>query len=54
MLVYWKTETWISVLLTMREGATTYSLVEYRHKEHVTVFEIGFHFIDGLDPERER
>lgn len=44
----------IGVLLTMREGATTYSLVEYSHKEHVTVFEIRFHFINGLDPESER
>lgn len=40
--------------LTVREGAATYSLVEYCHKEHVTVLEIRFHFIDGLDPESER
>lgn len=38
----------------MREGATTYGLIEYCHKEHVTVFKIRFHFINGLDPERER
>lgn len=44
----------MGVLLTVREWATTYSLIEYRHKEHVTVFEIRFHFINGLDPERER
>lgn len=37
----------------MREGAATHRLVEYRHQEHVTVFEIGLHFIDGLDPESE-
>lgn len=37
----------------MREGATTYSLIEYGHEEHVTVFEIRFHFINGLDPESE-
>lgn len=37
----------------MREGATTHSFIEYCHKEHVTVFEIRFHFINGLDPKGE-
>lgn len=37
-------------LLTVREGATAHSLIEYGHKEHVTVFEIWLHFINGLDP----
>lgn len=42
----------MTVLLTMREGATTHSFIEYCHKEHVTVFEIRFHLINGLDPKR--
>lgn len=41
------------ILLTVRERAATYSLIEYCHEEHVTVFEIRFHFINGLNPERE-
>lgn len=42
------------ITLTVRKGATAYSLVEYCHEEHVTVFEIGLHFINGLDPVIER
>lgn len=38
----------------MREGAATHSFIEDCHKKHVTVFEIRFHFVNGLDPERER
>ena len=40
--------------LTMREGAPTHGLVQDGHQEHVAVFEIRLHLIDGLDPERER
>lgn len=41
-------------LLTMREGATTHSFIEYCHKKHVTVFEVRFHFVNGLNPEEEK
>lgn len=34
----------------MRERATTHSLVEDGHQEHVTIFEIGLHFGNGLNP----
>lgn len=44
----------IEVLLTVREGAAAHSLIEDRHKEHVAIFKIGFHFINGLDPRKER
>lgn len=37
----------------MRKRASTHRLVEDRHQEHVTVFKIWLHFIDGLQPERK-
>lgn len=37
----------------MREGAATHGFVQDRHKEHVAVFEIRFHLVNGLDPEIE-
>lgn len=40
-------------LLTMREGAATHSFIEYCHKKHVTVFEVRFHFVNGLNPEEK-
>lgn len=42
------------ISLTVRKGATANSLIEYCHEEHVTVFEIGLHFINRLDPVIER
>lgn len=42
------------VVLTVREGATAHSLIKDRHKEHVAIFKIWFHFIDGLYPGKER
>lgn len=44
----------IDVVLTVREGAAAHSLIKDRHKEHVAVFKIRFHFIDGLYPGKER
>lgn len=49
-----KFDRWIDVLLTVREGATAHSLIKDRHKEHVAIFKIRFHFINGLDPGKER
>lgn len=53
-LVYWKEFKRRTNLLTMREGASTHSFIEDRHKKHVAVFEIRFHFVNGLNPERKR
>lgn len=44
----------IDVVLTVREGATAHSLIKDRHKEHVAIFKIRFHFINGLYPGKER
>lgn len=41
------------VLLTMGEGAATHGFIQDRHEEHVAVFEIRFHLVNGLDPEIE-
>lgn len=38
----------------MREGASTHSFIKDSHKKHVAVFEIRFHFVNGLNPERKR
>lgn len=38
----------------MREGASTHSFIENCHKKHVAVFEIRFHFVNGLNPKRKR
>lgn len=53
-LVYWNEFKTIINLLTMREGASTHSFIENCHKKHVAVFEIWFHFVNGLNPERQR
>lgn len=37
----------------MRKGATTHGLVQDRHEEHVAVFKIRFHLVNGFDPEIE-
>lgn len=52
-LVYWNEFKRRTDLLTMREGASTHSFIEDRHKKHVAVFEIRFHFVNGLNPERK-
>lgn len=44
----------ISVVLTVGKRATAYSLVQYGHQEHVTVFEIRFHLINGFNPGIEK
>lgn len=49
-IVYWNDLKRRS-LLTVRKGAATHSFVEYRHKKHVTVFEVRLHFVNGLNPE---
>lgn len=35
----------------MRKGAATHGLVQDRNKEHVAVFEIRFHLVNGLNPK---
>lgn len=52
-LVYWNKFKRRISLLTMREGAATHSFIEYCHKKHVTVFEVRFHFVNGLNPEEK-
>lgn len=37
----------------MGEGAATNGFIQNRHEEHVAVFEIRFHFVNGLNPEIE-
>lgn len=37
----------------MGEGAATHGFIQDRYKEHVAVFEIRFHLVNGLDPEIE-
>lgn len=37
----------------MRKGAATHGLVQDRHEEHVAVFKIRFHLVNGLDPAIE-
>ena len=37
----------------MRERATAHRLVQDGHEEHVAIFEVRFHLIDGLDSGKE-
>jgi len=41
-------------VLTVREGAAAHRLVQDGHQEHVTVLKVRLHFVDGLDPERDK
>lgn len=52
-LVYWNDFKRRISLLTMRKGTATHSFIEYCHKKHVTVFEVRFHFVNGLNPEEK-